>query len=94
LNVNDGLEYADPTGQVHKRKLALRDVSQLDPGHRIVVPWNEFRQPIGKAGQLYHRYLSEQGGNYGQFDISAETWKRIWKQDKEWVWENKVKVRF
>lgn len=81
MNVLDLLvnELADSETGNHfaHHKMRLQDIDRLPESHRIIVTFNEYGQPLMKAGGLYTRYLGKIARKGNMCPLSYKDWRMM-----------------
>ena len=65
---------------------------QLEEGLKIIAHFNEHGQPIRNGGNVFNKFCAKAGKQLVYFPLH-KSWKKMKENDKNYVWEQQVKVR-
>ncbi|XP_072092204.1 uncharacterized protein [Arachis hypogaea] len=77
-------------GTMKPAKLSVREAMERPNGRRIVLKFNNIKQPIRDEAGLLSGVLGLLGSDYGKFSICEKSWRKITTKDK--VYNECVKI--
>nr|XP_025632409.1 uncharacterized protein LOC112727026 [Arachis hypogaea] len=72
----------DSDGTIKPAKLSVREAMERPNGRRIMLRFNNEKQPVGDEAGLLSGILGMLGANYGKFPICEESWRHVTTKDK------------
>ncbi|KAL4397182.1 hypothetical protein AHAS_Ahas01G0166300 [Arachis hypogaea] len=81
----------DSDGTIKAANISVREAMERLNGRRIVLRFNNEKQPVGDEAGLLSGVLGMLGSDYGKFPICEESWRHVTTKEK--VYFECVKVR-
>ncbi|RYR16505.1 hypothetical protein Ahy_B04g073536 [Arachis hypogaea] len=72
----------DSDGTIKPAKLSVREAMERPNGRRIMLRFNNEKQPVGDEAGLLSGVLGMLGSDYEKFSISEESWRHVTTKDK------------
>ncbi|RYQ92921.1 hypothetical protein Ahy_B09g099161 [Arachis hypogaea] len=72
----------DFDGTIKPAKLSVREAMERPNGRRIMLRFNNEKQPVGDEAGLLSGVLGMLGSDYGKFSICEESWRHVTTKDK------------
>ncbi|KAF7831551.1 hypothetical protein G2W53_013884 [Senna tora] len=88
------VDVIDDQSVTKEIQLNMQGIWLLPVGERIILHFNESRQPIGEAGGLIAGFLGTVATDVGLFPISYRVWKKVPKSSKEKCYYDIIKEKF
>ncbi|XP_061347423.1 uncharacterized protein LOC133292948 [Gastrolobium bilobum] len=81
-------------GLIDEERLRVRDVLVLPRHKRVVLEWNEDKQPVGDSCGLLHGFLGHIACDPKIFPICFDRWPNVPPVYKENTWKSTIKPKF
>ncbi|XP_016170272.1 uncharacterized protein LOC107612955 [Arachis ipaensis] len=72
----------DSDGIIKPAKVSVREAMERPNGRRIMLRFNNEKQPVGDEAGLLSGVLGMLGSDYGKFPICEESWRHVTTKDK------------
>ncbi|MED6204069.1 hypothetical protein PIB30_119241 [Stylosanthes scabra] len=87
------VDVKDASGVTKVAYLKLKNLWNLPSGTKVVLPLNEWKQPVGEAAGLLGQALGQLGANFSALPICYKSWPKVPKNLKEEIFY-KIKDKF
>ncbi|XP_057751665.1 uncharacterized protein LOC130969793 [Arachis stenosperma] len=72
----------DSDGTIKAANISVREAMERSNGRRIVLRFNNEKQPVGDEAGLLSGVLGMLGSDYGKFPICEESWRHVTTKEK------------